>query len=221
VNQAQIKPEIGLTFASGLRSILRQDPNIIMVGEIRDRETAELVIHASLTGHLIFSTLHTNDVFGIVPRLIDMGVEPFLLSAVLNLGIAQRLARKICVHCKQPHEVAPETLEKVRKELAAIPKKFAAAALDPNATLTFYRGAGCARCGNSGYAGRTACAELFRFTLQAKRLVEKGFPTDEGRAEAARQEMLTLRQDVLLKALDGITTLEEVLRVGQETAEGD
>jgi type IV pilus assembly protein PilB len=219
VNQSQIRPEISYTFATGLRSLLRQDPNVIMVGEIRDRETAELAIHASLTGHLIFSTLHTNDVFGLVPRLVDMHVEPFLLAATLNLGISQRLARKICAHCKEPQEVAPETVEKLRKEVALIPKKYIASNIDPNGTLTFYHGKGCARCGDTGYAGRTAVAELFQFTQQAKRLVEKGFPIDDVRAEAARQEMLMLRQDILLKALEGVTTVEEVLRLGQETTE--
>jgi type IV pilus assembly protein PilB len=219
VNQSQVRPEIGYTFATGLRSLLRQDPNVIMVGEIRDRETAELAIHASLTGHLIFSSLHTNDVFGLVPRLIDMHVEPFLLAATLNLGISQRLARKICPHCKEVQEIAPETVEKLRKEIVVIPKKYFAAGLDPNGTFVFYHGKGCARCGGSGYNGRTAVAELFLFTQQAKRLVEKGFPADEVRAEAAHQDMLMLRQDILLKALEGVTTVEEVMRLGQETAE--
>ncbi len=221
VNQSQIRPEIGYTFATGLRSLLRQDPNVIMVGEIRDRETAELVIHASLTGHLIFSTLHTNDVFSIVPRLVDMGVEPFLLAATMNLGIAQRLARKICSHCKEPQEVSVETIEKIRKQLAGIPKAYLPASLDISGTLIFYHGKGCARCGNSGYSGRTSVAELFQFTPQAKRLIERGFTADEGRKEAARQGMLTLRQDIILKAIEGITTLEEVLRVSQETSEGE
>jgi type IV pilus assembly protein PilB len=221
VNQSQIRPEIGYTFATGLRSLLRQDPNIVMVGEIRDRETAELAIHASLTGHLIFSTLHTNNVFGLVPRLIDMGVEPFLLAATLNIGIAQRLARKICPHCKEAREIAPETAEKLRREIIAIPKKYLRKDFDPQAALVFMHGKGCARCGGSGYSGRTAAVEIFKFTQQAKRLVEKGFQIDEVRAEAKRQEMLTLRQDMLLKAIDGITTLEEVLRLGQEAAEGE
>jgi type IV pilus assembly protein PilB len=219
VNQSQIRPEIGYTFATGLRSLLRQDPNVIMVGEIRDRETAELAIHASLTGHLIFSTLHTNDVFGLVARLVDMHVEPFLLAATLNLGISQRLARKICPHCKEVQEIAPETVEKLRKEVQLIPKKYFSQGIDPKAPMVFYHGKGCARCGDTGYSGRTAVAELFQFTQQAKRLVEKGFPIDDVRAEAAKQEILMLRQDILLKALEGITTVEEVLRLGQETTE--
>ncbi len=219
VNQSQIRPEIGYTFATGLRSLLRQDPNVIMVGEIRDKETAELAIHASLTGHLIFSTLHTNDVFGLVARLVDMHVEPFLLAATLNVGISQRLARKICAHCKEVQDIAPETLEKLRKEAQAIPKKYFSQGIDPSGEMVFYHGKGCARCGDSGYSGRTAVAEVFQFTPQAKRLIEKGFPTDEVRAEAGKQGMLLLRQDILLKALEGTTTVEEVLRLGQETAE--
>ncbi len=219
VNQSQIRPEIGYTFATGLRSLLRQDPNVIMVGEIRDRETAELAIHASLTGHLIFSTLHTNDVFGLVPRLVDMHVEPFLLAATLNLGISQRLARKICVFCKETQDVAPETKKKLLAEIQLIPKKYISRQIDVFADPMFYHGKGCARCGGTGYSGRTAAAELFQFTLSAKRLVEKGFPRDDVRTEAIHQEMLGLRQDMLLKALEGLTTVEEVLRLGQETSE--
>jgi type IV pilus assembly protein PilB len=124
VNQSQVRPEIGYTFATGLRSLLRQDPNVIMVGEIRDRETAELAIHASLTGHLIFSTLHTNDVYGLVPRLLDMGLEPFLLAATMNLGVAQRLARKICEHCKEEEEIPDETRKELMEVLKSIPKHY-------------------------------------------------------------------------------------------------
>ncbi|MBU1448227.1 GspE/PulE family protein, partial [Patescibacteria group bacterium] len=221
VNQSQIKPEVGYTFAAGLRSLLRQDPNVIMVGEIRDRETAELGIHASLTGHLIFSTLHTNNVFGLVPRLIDIGVEPFLLAATLNLGISQRLARKICPHCKQPQEIQPETLEMLVKEIQTIPRKYFKKDIKPEGPYVFFHGKGCARCGDKGYAGRTAVAELFQFTNTAKRLVEKGFPMKEVEVEAACQEMLSLRQDIVLKALEGLTSVEEILRITQETSEQD
>lgn len=203
----------------GLRSLLHQDPSVIMVDETRDRETAESAIHASLNGHLIFSTIHTNDVFGLVSRLVDMGVEPFLLAATLNIGIAQRLVRKVCEHCKEPQVIAPETAETLRIEIQKIPAKFFKAGFDSASALTFMHGKGCARCSHSGYAGRTAVVEIFQFTQQAKRLVEKGFPMDEVRAEAARQGMLTIRQDALLKALDGLTTVEEVLRLSQETTE--
>ncbi len=219
VNQSQVKPEIGYNFASGLRSLLRQDPNVIMVGEVRDRETAELAIHAALTGHLLFSTLHTNDVYSIVPRLVDMGVEPFLLAATLNLGIAQRLARKICTNCKEPENIEPEIVDKLRNEIKKIPPKYFSPGFSPDGPLTFFHGKGCARCGDTGYQGRVAVAELMEFTDSMRRLIEKGFPIAEVRAEVARQEALSLRQDAILKALDGLTTLSEVFRLSQEVQE--
>lgn len=220
VNQSQVRPQIGYTFASGLRALLRQDPNVIMVGEIRDKETAELAIHASLTGHLIFSTLHTNDAFGIIPRLTDMGLEPFLIAATMNIGIAQRLARRICDNCKMKQDVAAETVAKLVAELAKIPKRYIQAGLDPVHPV-FYYGKGCPKCRDTGYLGRVAVAELFRFTEAARRLVEEGFPIAKVQAEANLQEMINLRQDVLLKALEGSTTVEEVFRLAQETEEAE
>lgn len=219
VNQSQIRPEIGYSFAAGLRSLLRQDPNVVMVGEIRDRETAELAIHASLTGHLILSTLHTNDVFGLVPRLIDMGVEPFLLAATLNIGIAQRLARKTCQNCKEPETLDPKMLADIGAELQQIPKRYFKPDFDPSKPPVFYHGKGCTRCNGTGYIGRVAIAELFRFTPAAQRLVQEGFPLAKVQEEALRQEMINLRQDAFLKALDGLTTVAEVFRLSQETQE--
>ncbi len=221
VNQSQIRPEIGYSFAAGLRSLLRQDPNVVMVGEIRDRETAELAIHASLTGHLILSTLHTNDVFGLVPRLIDMGVEPFLLAATLNIGIAQRLARKICQNCKEPETLDSKMLADIGAELLQIPKRYFKPDFDPSKPPVFYHGKGCTRCNGVGYIGRIAIAELFRFTPAAQRLVQEGFSLAKVQEEALRQEMISLRQDALLKALDGFTTVAEVLRLSQETQEDE
>jgi type IV pilus assembly protein PilB len=218
INQSQVRPEINYTFAAGLRSLLRQDPNVIMVGEIRDKETVELAIHAALTGHLILSTLHTNDVFGLVPRLIDMGAEPFLLAATLNVGLAQRLARKICPNCKEPEAIDSGVLSGIVKEIAQIPKRYFSAGVDP-ANPVFYHGKGCNRCTNSGYIGRVAIAEIFMFTATAQRLVQEGFPLAKVQEEGRRQEMISLRQDALLKALDGFTTLAEVLRLSQETQE--
>jgi len=220
VNQSQVRPQIGYTFATGLRSLLRQDPNVIMVGEIRDRETGELAIHASLTGHLIFSTLHTNDSFGIIPRLTDMGVEPFLLAATMNIGIAQRLARRICEGCKEVQELEPEIIERLKKELREIPKKYIKEGSDIENPV-FYHGKGCARCKQTGYGGRVSIAEMMLFTTSARKLVEKGFPIEEVQKEVKDQEMIVLRQDALLKALDGITTIEEVYRLSQETEEGE
>jgi type IV pilus assembly protein PilB len=220
VNQSQVRPEIGYTFATGLRSLLRQDPNVVMVGEIRDRETAELAIHASLTGHLIFSTLHTNDVYGLVPRLLDMGVEPFLLAATMNLGIAQRLARKICPHCQEEDQVPEDLYNELLAVLKGIPKQYLVN-VDLSKKITFYHGKGCSRCADVGYSGRTAVAELFRFTDKAQAIVEKGFSHEDFVKEFKRQEMITLYEDLVLKAAEGLTTIEEVKRLAQETSESD
>lgn len=220
VNQSQVRPQIGYTFAAGLRSLLRQDPNVIMVGEIRDRETAELAIHASLTGHLMFSTLHTNDAFGIVPRLIDMGVEPFLLAATINVGVAQRLARRICEYCKTRQEIDPIVLNQMKIEIGEIPVAYFKGSTPPSDPV-FYYGKGCSRCKNTGYLGRLSIVELLLFTVNARRLVEKGFPIAEVEQEAKAQNMISLRQDAILKALDGMTTIEEIFRLSQETEEGE
>ncbi|MDF1496580.1 MAG: GspE/PulE family protein [Patescibacteria group bacterium] len=220
VNQSQVRPEIGYTFAAGLRSLLRQDPNVVMVGEIRDRETAELAIHASLTGHLIFSTLHTNDVYGLVPRLLDMGLEPFLLAATMNLGVAQRLARKICDFCKEEEEIPEITRKQLMDVLQTIPKKYLTD-VDITKKITFYHGKGCPKCGGIGYSGRTAVAELFQFSDKAKRLVESGFSREEFQKEFDKQEMITLYQDLTLKAAEGLTTVEEVMRLAQDTSDTD
>lgn len=220
VNQSQVRPQIGYTFATGLRSLLRQDPNVIMVGEIRDRETGELAIHASLTGHLIFSTLHTNDSFGIVPRLIDMGIEPFLLAATINIGIAQRLARRICEGCKEVQVLEPATRMALIGELGGIPKKYIHDEWNIDDPV-FYSGKGCPRCKGTGYTGRVAIAEMMLYTTTARTLIEKGFPIAEVEREAKAQEMINLRQDALLKALEGVTTVEEVFRLSQEADEGE
>ncbi|MEA3249683.1 MAG: GspE/PulE family protein [Patescibacteria group bacterium] len=214
VNQSQIRPAVGFTFAAGLRSILRQDPNIIMVGEIRDGETAELAVHAALTGHLIFSTLHTNDAVGVVPRLVDMHVEPFLLGATINVAIAQRLARKICERCKAKVALPAEVERGVIEELKEIPDEyFQEVGLDKSASPVFYKGRGCIRCQDSGFVGRVAMAEMIVFDDKLERLVTRGFPAEEVRAAVQDQQMINLRQDALLKALEGLTTIEEVMRV--------
>jgi len=213
-NQSQIRPEINYSFATGLRSILRQDPNIIMVGEIRDGETAELAVNAALTGHLIFSTVHTNDAMGVTPRLIDLGVEPFLLSATLNVAVAQRLARRVCQHCRAPIEVPPEVREFVVSELRLIPKKFLADR-DPEA-IKLFQGAGCTHCAMTGYLGRLAICEVMMVTDNMRKIIESGFPNEEAKKEAAAQGMLTIKQDGVLKALDGFTTIEEVVRITRE-----
>ncbi len=220
VNQSQIRPEIGYTFASGLRALLRQDPNVIMVGEIRDRETAELAVHAALTGHLIFSTIHTNDVFGIIPRLVDMQVEPFLIAATLNVGVAQRLARRICQDCKAPQEVPEEVVAALRKELATVPPALLPEGITPDGPLTFSYGKGCKTCGDSGYQGRIACAEIMPVSRDMQNIISAGFKLEDIRAETRRQGMISLKQDAILKALAGFTTVEEVLRISEEEDAG-
>jgi type IV pilus assembly protein PilB len=215
VNQGQVRPEVGFTFASGLRAILRQDPNIIMVGEIRDTETAELAIHAGLTGHLLFSTLHTRDVGGVVPRLIDMKIEPFLLASTLVLAEAQRLVRRNCPDCRADVPVPAEIIAELERGIATLP----AGALTPEIRargVRLTRGQGCPKCGGTGYRGRTVVSEVLEFTEPLQELIIRGFPQEDVAAIAAEQGMLTLRQDALVKALEGETTYEEVLRITHE-----
>jgi len=214
-NQSQVKPEIGYTFATGLRSLLRQDPDIIMVGEIRDSETAELAIHAGLTGHFVLSTLHTNSALGAVPRLIDMKVEPFLLGSTINTIIAQRLARRICVHCKQETKV-PEDIMIFIKEVAS---KIAPSILkemiknfDKN-NIILYKGAGCPRCGGLGYGGRVALNEVIDVNDKIKEIIMNKNSRLKLEDILASQKFITMAQDGVLKILQGITTAEEVLRV--------
>lgn len=213
VNQSQINPEVDYTFASGLRSILRQDPNIIMVGEIRDKETTELVIHASLTGHMILSTLHTNNAVGAIPRLIDLGAEPFLLASIINLIIAQRLARKVCPDCKKEIKVPPMMLKRVKHHIDGIPAKYLSD-IDTS-KLVFYKGEGCAHCGNMGYQGRIAVSEIIYVTSELREIINLGSNAREIKKTLAKQDFITLTQDCLIKALKGVTTLDEVIRIAQ------
>ncbi len=216
VNQSQINPEIGYTFASGLRAILRQDPNIIMVGEIRDNETAELAIHAGLTGHLVFSTLHTNNAWGAVPRLLDMQVEPFLLSSTLNLVMAQRLVRKICPDCRKEVKISPKAEERVKGEIDRMPPDFAKKL---KGKLKFYRGQGCSKCKNTGYIGRTVVSEVLEIDQRFKNLIAKDFSYQDALEQMNRQGYIRLAQDGILKAVQGVTTIEEIVRVSEEIRE--
>lgn len=215
LNQSQIKPEIGYTFASGLRTILRQDPNVIMVGEIRDTETAELAVHAALTGHLMFSTLHTNTAIGAIPRLIDMGIEPFLLSSSLRLVMAQRLVRRICEHCKEEVQMSESLKTKVMKEIENISKEeLKKYDLDVSKDINFSRGKGCDECNGTGLKGRLAIFEAVRLTEAMKNvIIEKRGNEMLLNAERDKLGILTIRQDGILKALKGMTTIEEVERV--------
>ncbi len=216
VNQSQIRPEINFSFANGLRALLRQDPNVIMVGEIRDQETGELAVHAALTGHLILTTIHTNDAIGVVPRLIDLGVEPFLLSATLNLLIAQRLARKICEHCKGPADVPDGMQQMIRDAMKEIPSSYYPKGITIDGPLPFQKGTGCPRCSDTGYSGRTVIAELIAVTPEIQRLMNSGYPIEEVKQEVKKQGWITMRQDAVLKVLEGLTTVDEVLRLARE-----
>jgi type IV pilus assembly protein PilB len=216
VNQSQIRPDVGLTFASGLRSILRQDPDIVMVGEIRDGETAELAIHASLTGHVVLSTLHTNDAFGSIPRLIDMKVEPYLLSSTLNVIIAQRLVRKVCGKCKEEIALPEETKKQVIEELKKIPPDSFPKDIDLN-NLKFYRGKGCEKCDNTGYKGRVGIAEVLEINDAMKEIIYANKMGQEIKKAAYTQGMISIQQDGIIKALKGLTTIEEVMRATRES----
>jgi len=215
VNQAQVRPEIGLTFASGLRSILRQDPNIIMVGEIRDRETAELAVNSALTGHLVFSTLHTNSAAGAIPRLMDMSIEPFLLTASLNLVAAQRLVRKICDRCIT--ETKPsESIEQVIRETIAQVKPEELAGVDTK-NIKVFVGRGCPVCGNTGYKGRIGIYEVIEVNDKIQDLINERVVAAKIEEYAVKDEgMLLMRQDGVLKALHGLTTVEEVIRATKD-----
>jgi len=214
VNQSQIKPEIGFTFASGLRSLLRQDPNIVMVGEIRDNETAELAIHAGLTGHFVLSTLHTNDALGAIPRLLDMAVEPFLLGSTLNIVLGQRLGRKICGYCRAEYKLPDDIIADIKKELAMIPLAVIKEMM-PDFDLKkikFYKGKGCARCGATGYSGRIALAEALDVNNEIKEIIMNN-PSDLTLDKLVKnQNFITMKQDGIIKVLMGLTTIEEVLR---------
>jgi len=215
INQSQVRSEIGYTFSSGLRSILRQDPDVIMVGEIRDKETAELTTHAALTGHLVLSTLHTNNAIGVIPRLIDMGVEPFLISSSLNIAIAQRLVKKICNHCKEEVPASLSMEKIIRKELENIPDD-QKNDLDTENGLKLFRGKGCKKCKQSGFSGRVGVYEILLMTPELESIMSSNVSDAEIMKEAIRQGMITMKQDGIMKALSGVTTIEEVLKVTEE-----
>lgn len=204
VSQTQINPPAGLTFAAGLRSLLRHDPDIIMVGEIRDKETVEMAIHSALTGHLVLSTLHTNDAAGTIPRLLDMGAEGFLVASTTNLVIAQRLVRKICTSCIEPYE--PDEAM----------KQYLSQYLERESINKFYRGKGCSECGGKGYKGRIGIFEMLETNEEIRRLVNKRASADELNEAAKRNGMIPLILDGLGKASGGLTTIEEVMRVLKE-----
>ncbi|MBK8274827.1 MAG: type II secretion system ATPase GspE [Nitrospira sp.] len=207
VGQMQVNPKINLTFAAGLRSILRQDPDVIMIGEIRDRETAEIAIHASLTGHLVFSTLHTNDAASAATRLIDMGIEPFLVASSVVAVLAQRLLRRICPDCKRPYRASEDELSRLD--------------LPPGAAVTLYRGAGCAACSQTGYRGRTGIFELMVLDDDIRRLIGGKADSTAIKQTAIAKGMVTLKQEGAERVIQGQTTLEEVMRITQQEIDVD
>lgn len=216
VEQTQVDADAGYTFAKGLRSILRQDPDVIMVGEMRDTETAETAVHASLTGHLVFSTLHTNDAAGAIPRLVDMGVQPFVLGPALNMVIAQRLVRVVCKECAQEYTPDAQLIEQVQNVMQGVREDVFNKALLADKSVTFMKAVGCAACANSGYKGRRGVFEIFSIGGDMEELVLKGADSNRIREEALKQGMTTIAQDGYLKVFEHITTIEEVERISEE-----
>ncbi len=213
VNQSQVRPEIGYDFASGLRQILRQDPDIIMVGEIRDGETASLAVQAALTGHVVLSTLHTNNAAGVIPRLLDMKIEPFLLPVSLNLMLGQRLVGLLCNACKATEAASPELQKQIGAALATLPKELTEKYQAP---YQIYHAPGCSECKGRGIVGRMAIFEVLRMTPGLEEVVNAGPTIPKVLAEAKKQGMITLREDGILKALQGLVSMEEVLRTTEE-----
>lgn len=214
VNQVQINTQAGLTFATGLRSFLRQDPNIILVGEVRDPETTDLAVQAALTGHLVFSTLHTNNAAGAIPRLLDLGAEAFLIASALNAIVGQRIARKVCPSCREeyaPNEVVTTDIKKILGPL-----------LPPDKKIALYRGKGsvngqpCQTCNELGYVGRIGIFEVFPVTDPISKLMLSHAPMQDIENQAVQEGMITMKQDGYMKAVEGLTSLEEVLRVAQD-----
>jgi type IV pilus assembly protein PilB len=197
INQVQVNTKAGLTFASALRSILRQDPDIIMIGEIRDNETVEIAVRAAITGHLVLSTVHTNDTASTITRLTDMGVEPYLISSSLVGIIAQRLVKKICPDCREKY-LANES----ERQLLRVNEE----------ELYIYKGAGCPNCNNSGYRGRTTIAEVMEINIPIKRLISEGKSIEDIKNTAIENGMVTLQQSCKDLVLDGITTIDEYIR---------
>jgi len=209
INQSQVHPEIGYDFASGLRQILRQDPDVIMVGEIRDNETAGLAVHAALTGHVVLSTLHTNNALGVIPRLVDMKIEPFLISASLNLMMGQRLVLKLCSECKQPKDAPPEVQKIIENNLSELPENFQHEFKPP---YKIFHAEGCASCKGKGAVGRVAIVEVVAMTEEIGHLLSVNLDMSKVAAAIKKQGVMTMRQDGIIKALNGLVSMEEIIR---------
>lgn len=226
VNQTQIHTKVGLTFAAGLRALLRQDPDIIMVGEIRDQETLEMAIHAALTGHLVLSTLHTNSAVATLPRIIDMGAEPFMVASTVNVIVAQRLVRKLCPDCKKEYKMTSKELKILNEnyDMKAILENIKKNELVKGAInkktiwedIKLYKAIGCEQCNNEGYKGRSGIYEVLEVDDEIEKMISQKTPTEEMEKKAQEKGMLTMVEDGFMKAIDGITSVEEILRVTKE-----
>jgi type II secretory ATPase GspE/PulE/Tfp pilus assembly ATPase PilB-like protein len=215
INQSQIDHTKQYTFASGLRSILRQDPDVVMVGEIRDLETAEIAINAALTGHLLLSTLHTNDAAGALPRFISMGVKPFLISPALNAMIGQRLVRRVCGECKEEAQLEEEQLAFIKENVSEVPEN-SGEEIKPETEWKFFKGKGCDACNHTGYKGRVGIYEILIMSEGIKGALSENISEHEVRELAKKQGMVTMLQDGVLKAIDGLTTVDEIMRVTKD-----
>ncbi|MDQ1284551.1 MAG: type pilus assembly protein PilB [Patescibacteria group bacterium] len=226
INQTQIYPKVGLTFAAGLRSLLRQDPDIIMVGEIRDKETMEMAIHAAMTGHLVLSTLHTNSAAGTLPRLIDMGAEPFLVASTVNVIIAQRLVRKLCPDCRKEYKLSDKEL-KTLKDNYAMDEILGVIVKDPDVKgnvkaaekwqdIKFFKAVGCERCSDEGYRGRVGIFEVLEVDDEIQKAISQKETAEDIEERARKNGMLTMLEDGFVKAMQGVTSLEEIMRVTKE-----
>jgi len=227
INQTQVKPEVGMTFAKGLRALLRQDPDIIMVGEIRDGETMQIAINAAMTGHLVLSTLHTNSAAAAIPRMLDMKAEPFLIASTVKVVIAQRLVRKVCPDCAQKEKLTDAQIKNLEKfidleEIKTILKKYESREVKDILNIksfkeaSFLKGKGCSHCNGQGYKGRVGIFEVLEVSETIQGMIGSKATADEIEAQAKKEGMLTMFQDGMVKVLKGVTTLEEVLRVTEE-----
>ena len=212
ISQTQVDNKKGYSFANGLRAIVRQDPDIILVGEIRDEETADIALQAALTGHLVLSTIHTNDSAGTIPRLIDLGIQPQIIAPAINIAMAQRLVRKLCPNCKIQDKAKPETLEKLEKTLSPVKDRFKIPELDSSLKI-YFSGKGCKECNELGYRGRIGVYEAFVISKEMERLILKSPAISDVQELAEKEGMVTMLQDAYLKLLDGITSFEEIERV--------
>ncbi|MCK5412920.1 MAG: type II/IV secretion system protein [Candidatus Pacebacteria bacterium] len=214
ISQTEIHPDAGLTFAEGLKAVVRQDPDVVMVGEIRDPETAEISIQAALTGHSVLSTLHTNNAAGAIPRLLHLKVSPTLISPSINAIIAQRLVRTLCEHCKEEYAPAQETIDKLKEIMSKIPRN--STMVFPKDIKTIYRSSGCSKCNFIGYSGRIGLYEMFTLTQNIEKIILQSTSASEVMAKAREDGMITIQEDGILKAIEGITSLEEIRRVTGE-----